>query len=349
MKLHFCWLNLSHIGVFVGLAVLLLGVATNGLDAAEARASRPHGLLLVTNKGDQTLGIIDPVAGKQLATVAEDGITGHEVAASPDGKRAFVPIYGNSGVGHPGTDGQLMRVIDLDKREIVGTVDFNRGVRPHCVVVGPRNGLLYITTELENSVTVVDPRSLNILASIPTGQAESHMLAITHDGRRGYTANVGPGTVSVLDLNARKVLAIVPVSAQTQRISLSVDDRWVFTADQTKAQLAVIDTITNRVVRWIPLPGVGYGTAPTPDGHSLLVALSSAGKVAVVDLREMKVVRTIDVPPAPQEIVVQPDGSAAYVSCDASSQVAMLNLRQWKVEKLINAGRGADGLAWAGR
>ena len=37
---------------------------------------------------------------------------------------------------------------------------------------------------------------------------ESHMLAITRDGRRGYTSNVGPGTVSVLDLEAQKFIAV---------------------------------------------------------------------------------------------------------------------------------------------
>ena len=98
--------------------------------SAESAAGSSKGLLLIANKGDHTLGIIDPVEGRQLATVPEDGVTGHEVAASPDGKRAFVPIYGNSGVGHAGTDGQLLRVIDIDKREIVGTVDFGKGVRP---------------------------------------------------------------------------------------------------------------------------------------------------------------------------------------------------------------------------
>jgi len=53
------------------------------------------------------------------------------------------------------------------------------------------------------------------------------------------------------------------------------------------------------------------------------------------------------VPRSPQEIVVRPDGQVAYVSCDASGQVAVLDLNDWKVEKLIEAGKGADGLAWA--
>jgi len=326
---------------------MMAGPAQLDLHAAEDSTPAANGLLLVANKGDQTLGIIDPDAGREVAVVPVQGQTGHEVAASPDGALAFVPIYGNSGVGHPGTDGQLLRVIDLVKREVVGTVDFGKGVRPHCAVFGPKNGLLYVTTELERTVTVIDPKTLRIIARIPTGQPESHMLAITRDGRRGYTANVGPGTVSVLDLEARQVLEIIPISRATQRIALSPDDRWAFTADQTTARLAVIDTATNKVRHWVSLPGIGYGTAATPDGRWLLVALIGINKVGEVDLKTMSLTRTLDVPPAPQEVLVRPDGAVAYVSCDASRQVAALDLKEWKVTRLIDAGRGADGLAWA--
>jgi YVTN family beta-propeller protein len=329
-------------------ANLLLAVAIAACASSVSAASLDAtGWLLVANKGDQTLGIVDPGAGRQIATVPEDGVTGHEVVASPDGRRAFVPIYGDSGVGQPGTDGRLLRVIDLPTRRVVGTVDFGKGVRPHCAVIEPRNGLLYVTTELDDSVTVIDPGTLKIVGTIPTGQAESHMLAITRDGRRGYTSNVGPGTVSVLDLEAKKVITVIPVAPHAQRIALSVDDRWAFTADQTRPRLAVIDTVTNGVSRWIEMPGTGYGTAPTPDGRWLLVALSGVGKVGVIDLGSFQFARALDVPAAPQEVLVRPDGAVAYVSCDASRQIAVIDLKTWKVERLIDTGPGTDGLAWA--
>jgi YVTN family beta-propeller protein len=336
--------NLSLLGL---LLTFNIPGAASVLSAAESGGKVVGGLLLVANKGNHTLGIIDPAIERQIATVGEDGVTGHEVAASPDGKRAFVPIYGNAGVGKAGTDGRLLRVIDLTTRQVVGTVDFGKGVRPHCGVFGPRNGLLYVTTELDNSVTVIDPHALKIVGTIPTGQPESHMLAITHDGRRGYTSNVGPGTVSVLDLEAKKLLAVIPVSRTAQRITLYVDDRWAFTADQTKPQLAVIDTATNAVRSWVPLPGIAYGTAPTPDGKWLVVAMSKISQVGVLDLEAMQLVRTFVVPKAPQEVLVRPDGMAAYVSCDASRQVAVIDLKNNKVANLIETGPGTDGLAWA--
>ena len=309
-------------------------------------SSPSNGLLLVANKGDQTLGLIDPTAGRQIATVAEGGETGHEVAASPDGKRAFVPIYGNSGVGMPGTDGSTIAVIDLGEHKLIHTIDFGRGVRPHCAVFGPKDGLLYITTELDKSIAVIDPQTFKLVGSVPTGQAESHMLAISPNGRYGYTANVGPGTVSVLDLAGRKTVTVIPVTGHVQRISITPDNRWVFTSDTEKPRLAVIDTAANKVDRWIALPGTGYGTAPTPDGKWLLVAIPSTNEVAVVDVATMRVVRTVKVPSSPQEVLVRPDGMVAYVSCSASHQTAAIQINDWSV-KLIEAGRGADGLAWA--
>lgn len=83
----------------------------------------PNGFLLVANKGSNSLGLIDLAAGKQVADIAEGGVTGHEVTTSPDGKLAYVPIYGNSGVGQPGTDGSNMVVIDLAARKVIGNVD----------------------------------------------------------------------------------------------------------------------------------------------------------------------------------------------------------------------------------
>lgn len=304
------------------------------------------GRLLVANKGEHTLGIVDPSSQKQIAKVDETGVTGHEVIASPDGKLAFVPIYGNSGVGLPGTDGSTLNVIDLASGEIVHTIDFGHGVRPHCPMFGPKDGLLYVTTELDKAITIINPKTFKIVGSVPTGQPESHMLAITLDGRFGYTANVGPGTVSVLDLAARKTVAVIPVAGHVQRISLSPDGRWAFTSDTATPRLAVINTGSRKVEQWIELPGEGYGSASTTDGKWLLIAVPNANLVAVIDLAAMKVVKKIDVPASPQEVLVRPDGQVAYVSCSQSRKVAVIQIGDWSVTK-IDAGAGADGLAWA--
>jgi DNA-binding beta-propeller fold protein YncE len=304
-------------------------------------------LLLVVQKGDKSLGIYDPSTDTIVTQIPVGGNTGHEVTASPDGKMAYVPIYGDSGVGQPGSDGSSMAVIDLAAQKVTGTVDFGHRVRPHQPVFGPKDGLLYVTTELDQSVSIIDPKTLKIVGAIPTTQAESHMLAISHDGKLGYTANVGPGTVSVLDMDARKMLKVITISGKTQRISISMDDRYVFTADQTKPQLAVIETATGLVKKWINLEGLGYGSAPSPDGKLLLVAIPSKHAVAVIDLKSLKVIKSVGVASDPQEVVISADGHTAWVSCESANEVLGIDMAGWNITDAIQTGKTPDGLAWA--
>lgn len=320
-------------------------MALIGALALDAQAG---GVLLVANKGDHTMTVIDPDTGRIVATVAESGVTAHEVIASPDGRTAYLPIYGDSGVGKPGSDGSTIDVVDVATGKRTTTIDLGRGERPHCPLFGP-DGRLYVSTELSQAITVIDPETNAVVDHIPTGQPESHMLALARDGKRAYTSNVGPGTVSAIDLYGKRVVKIIEVAPHAQRLSLSVDDRWLFTADQVKPRLAVIETATNTLSRWIDLPGVGFGTAPTPDGKFLVIALVRANKVAFLDLKKMQVTKTVDVPGTPQEVLVRPDERYAYVSCDLSAQVAVIDLAGQKVEKLLTAGKVADGLAWAVR
>jgi DNA-binding beta-propeller fold protein YncE len=305
--------------------------------------------LLVANQGDRTVSLIDPRSGTLVATIDEDvpGEWGHEIAASADGQTAYLPIYGNSGVGKPGIDGQKLLVIDLGLQDVKGVINFGHGVRPHQPVFDAAHGLLYVTTELDDAITVIDPQTMQIVGKVPTGQKESHMLVLSHDGRMGYTANVGPGTVSVLDMMGRTTVAVIPVAGEVQRIAISHDDGLVFTSDQKKPRLAVIDTAAKKVKTWVDLPGLGYGAAATQDGKWLLVAIPAKDEVAVVDLASMRVARNVEVAKDPQEILIRPDGQVAYVSCEGSGQVAAIDLAQWKVEKLIDAGKGDDGLGWA--
>ncbi len=311
------------------------------------RASAQTQTLLAINEAESTLSIINSETGLELARIAEGGVAGHEVVASADGTKAYVPIYSDSFAGRPGSNGSEMVVVDLALHKVVEHVDFGHGVRPHQPVLNPHDGMLYVTTELDRTITVIDPTSMKIVGTIPTGQALSHMLVLDHAGRFGYTANIEPGSVSVLDLRAKKLLAVIPVAPKMQRIAISVDDTKLFTADQTNPRIAVIDTATRRVDSWIPLPAIAYTLTTTQDGRWLLVGFDSESQIAVIDLRSDKVVRTIDLPASPSEILMSPDGSIAYVSCTDKQQIAAITVSNWTVVKLIQTGKRVDGLAWA--
>ena len=168
-------------------------VPTTFLNTGVAGVVTDKPLLLVANQKDHSISLIDPATNKQIDTIDVGGVTGHEIAVSPDGKTAFVPLYGDSGVGRAGTDGSSISVIDIASRKIVHTIAFPHGVRPHQPRFDATGKILYVSTELDQTITEIDPKTYQILGVVPTTKALSHMFALSHDGKKAYTANVIPG------------------------------------------------------------------------------------------------------------------------------------------------------------
>ncbi|HXE34630.1 MAG TPA: hypothetical protein VN087_11995 [Verrucomicrobiae bacterium] len=320
---------------------LFLALAAGG---GRGPAPATHGMLVVANQREHTALLIDPETHQELLKVTV-GVNGHEVAVSPDSRFAYVPIYGNSGVGKPGTDGTTIDIVDLRDRKLAATIDLGKPLRPHRAEFGP-DGLLYITAELSKSVDVIDPATRKIIAEIPTGAIESHMVVLSPDGRRAYTANVAAGSVSVLDLQKRALLTVIPVAKTVQRISISADGKRVFTHDQDTPRIAVIDTARNAVSSWIAVPSTVYSSSPTADGRKLL-ADSPAGKIFVIDIASAKLEESFDIPPASGELLLTPDGKFAFVSCPQAGTIEVLDVPGHKLLQPIKLTPGVDGLAWA--
>jgi YVTN family beta-propeller protein len=327
------------------LMVITVGVIGAAVPDQPSTTGRP-GMLVVVNQAEHALLVVDPRSRREIGRTVV-GVNGHEVALSKDGRLAYVPIYSNVAIGEPGTDGDHIDIVDVQTRKLAGTVNLGKPVRPHRPLLGA-DGMLYVTAELDNAVYVIDPATLKVVGQIPTGAPQTHMLVLSPDGERAYTANVSAGSVSVLDLKQRKLITVIPVAKTIQRISISPDGSRVFTQDRDTPRVAVIDTATNKISDWIKMPELPYASAVTPDGRWLLVTTNTPDqhRLHVIDLQSLKITRSFDLPEVPLGMLVQPGGDFAYVSCIGAGKIAVLNLRSWQMEEPIVLTRGVDGMAW---
>jgi len=122
-------------------------------------------------------------------------------------------------------------VVDVAARKVIDTVllpEAPPGAQPliprtfsHGIGIAPDGKTLWVTSLLDNSVSVFSLPDLRRLGTTRVGQAPD-WLTFTADGRRCYVSNAGSDAVSVLDVGSRKELTRIPVGAMPKRI-IAVD------------------------------------------------------------------------------------------------------------------------------
>ena len=142
---------------------------------------------------------------------------------------------------------------------------------------------------------------------------------------KAYVGNFKDGTVSVIDVASRQVIATIPVSSGPHGMAITPDGRFVYISSDGSSVVSVIDTSTDRVMGVIEVGSEPHGLAMTPDGRELWVAVKGTDKVEIIDTRGNQVVGNITVV-SPHNIAFRPDGKSAYVASQVSGNNALVEV-----------------------
>jgi YVTN family beta-propeller protein len=322
------------------LSILVLGI---GVAVGGAQQPAPRSLLIL-NKNDATLVIVDPASGNIQATIPT-GDGPHEIATSTDGKLAFVSNYG----GQPG--GRTISVIDLAARKELRRVDVSPLSRPHGLHFF--GGKLYFTAENDQVVGRYDPATDKIDAQFKTGQATTHMVLISPDGRHMFTSNIRGNTVSIFDRGAAAGdwvnPAAITVGVGPEGLDVSPDGRelWSAHSNAQDGKVSVIDVAGRVVIATIDLKTRRSNRLKfTPDGARVLVTDLDTGQLVVVDAKARKETARVQLGRMVEGILISPDGSKAYIAENGDNTVAVVDLKTLEVLSRIKPGGGPDGMAW---
>jgi YVTN family beta-propeller protein len=324
------------------LAAAIIGIVLVLGGAIERVGAQRSGRLLVLNKEDATLAIVDPANGSVLGRVPT-GQGPHELVVSTDGRTAFAANYGTGPA-----PGQTISMIDLATQKEVRRIDVSPMQRPHGLAfVG---GKLYFTAEASRKIARYDPAAGKIDWEFETGQNGTHMVLPTRDARTIFTSNIGSDSVSVIaeGANGKWTQTIVAVGKGPEGIDLSPDGKTVWSAHSRDGGVSVIDVATRKVLHTIDVGTKRSNRIKlTPDAKFALISDLDAGDLVVLDTATRKEVRRLALGKMPEGILIPPGGSEAYVAVNGDNHVAVVDLRAWQVTKKIQTGTGPDGMAWA--
>ncbi len=309
-----------------------------------AQNATPSPALLVLNKAENSLAILDP-ATKQVVARIPTGEGPHEIAASADGKLAVVTNYGAKNPGHS------LSVIDLVAQKEIHRVDLGPLGRPHGILFA--DSQFYFTAELNKLIARYDPATDKVDWLLGIGQNRTHMLVRTKYLNEFFTSNVDSNTVTAVekstDPSGWKETNIA-VGKGPEGIDISPDDKEVWAANSGDGSVSIIETATGKVIQTIDARTKHSNRLKfTPDGKLALISDPETGELVIVDTATRTINKMLNVGRGPGGILVVPDGSRAYVALAGDNAVAVIDLHKLEVTDHIPTGQGPDGLAWAVR
>ena len=316
------------------------------LYASACLAQIPSPALLVLEKEDRSLAIVDPTSLKVVGHAAA-GEDPHEVVVGQDATRAYISNYG--GFRKPQN---TLSVVDLTVLKPLPTVDLGPVKAPHGLDI--MNDNVYFTAEGSKVIGCYDTKKQQVVWLVGTGQDRTHMVKVNSDVSAIYTANVTSGTISILEHDNSAdssgwTETNVPVSKGPEGFDVSPNGKELWAASHEKT-VTIIDLTTKKMAQTINLDTKFANRLKfTPDGRRVLVSDLGSGDLIVVDTASRKELKRISVGRGCAGILIVPDGSVAYVAVSPDNNVAVIDLKTLSVSGRIATGKGPDGLAWAVR
>lgn len=305
-----------------------------------AAAQTPSPALLVLEKTDKQMAIVDPSAAKVVGRVSV-GDDPHEVAVSSDGKLAFVSNYGG-----PQSTLKTIAVVVLASQKSLPPVDLGALHGAHGLAFS--NGKLYFTAEVNKVIGSVDPGSDQVDWILGTGQNRTHMLVVTKDLSHIFTSNIGSNSISAIDHTGKDWKeTVIPVGRGPEGFDVSPDGGELWAANSQDGTISIVNLATRRVTETLRVHTARSNRLKfTPDGKLVLVSDLGNGDLLVLDRATRRQVKRIKLGRGAAGILIVPDGSRAYVAVSPDNNVAVIDLKTQAVTGRISTGNGPDGLAW---
>jgi serine/threonine-protein kinase len=255
--------------------------------------------LYATNRGDDSVSVIDAASGTVVRTVELDAGSGPEgIATVPGTDLAYVVNNGSDTV----------TVLDSTSGLVQQTILV--GGFPTDVAVSPDGATAYVAANAGGQVLAVD--AIAVRQTLVTGVAPQS-LTVSANGRTAFVTDAGQDVLLVVDTASGTVTGRVPVGRVPDGVALSPDERTAYVANIDDDSLSVVDLATLTVRTSIAVGARPIAVAVHPDGRSAFVTSNESDTLSVIDTGTDRVRQALPVGSLPEAVVVSADGSRVYV------------------------------------
>ena len=168
-------------------------------------------------------------------------------------------------------DGGVIKV-DVQDQKVLGRVALEPHGMPQDVKLSPDGAVFYVADMQADGLHLIDGEDLRQIGFIPTGKG-AHGLYVSRDSRELFVSNRHEGSVSVIDLNTRKVIHKwrLPGGGSPDMGGISADGRVLWLSGRYNSEVYAIDTSNGGLLARIPVGRGPHGLCvyPQPGRYSL--------------------------------------------------------------------------------
>lgn len=295
---------------------------------------RPRGLVAVALSSRDSVALFDAHTLERIATLPV-GRTPHEIAAAPNGERAYVANAGDTTI-------TVLEVSGASR--IAATWSLPDSIRVHDVAVSPDGRTVWAASG-ERSVIVELPAA--------TGKVE-RTFRLTRPGAWMLEPGGPDGALVIANLEGGAVTLLAPTTGRETVLpshhgeidaAVARHGNEIWSVNYLNDSLTVFDARSRRVIDRQISGRQAARVVFTPDGRTAITVNSGDSTVVFFDVVARRPRHRLVVAAGPKVIALSRDGRRAYVTHPSRGVLTMLDVPSMTVLASVHVPGAPDGVA----
>jgi YVTN family beta-propeller protein len=184
-------------------------------------------------------------------------------------------------------------------------------------------------------------------------------------GPRVYVTNEVSGDLTIIDAEARKAIATIPLGKRPRGIHPSPDGKTLYVAlsgspiggpdvdestlppaDHTADGIGVFDVAQDKLVRTLKAGNDPENFDVSQDGKQIYVSNEDDAEVSIIDVASGTVVKSYKMGAQPEGVKVAPDGKLVFVTSEETSTISVLDPAADKIVSTFKVGHRPRSIAF---
>jgi PQQ-dependent catabolism-associated beta-propeller protein len=194
--------------------------------------------------------------------------------------------------------------------------------------------MVYVSNEKDNTVTVVDSTTMEVVQTINVGQ-RPRGITISHDGKLLYLCASDDDTIEIIDTATHEIVGSLPSGPDPELFVLSPDGKTLYVANEDDNLVTVIDLDSKKVLAEVPVGVEPEGMGISPDGKTMVNTSETTNMAHFIDTSSHEITDNVLVDSRPRFAEFKPDNSEVWVSAEIGGTVSVIDNASRQVKHKI--------------